>query len=184
MSNIQEPDHYLVVSNMRSGSSAVSRVMHEQMDITMFMHPPEPDEFNPGGYYEDVEVTNTNELAIRGDITVFDHIRLIDKYKTHMVMREEPWGLKDGRIALLAPVYKLFLPNARIIRLYRKAEDVIKSMMKKYKWDFEKARVREFITNVYIDAVWGDNIWASLNMTKKRTDSEIKNVISNRIKEI
>lgn len=175
--------HYLVVSNMRTGSSAVARVMHEKMGIKMFYQQAKADEFNPDGYYEDVGITNINEHYIRGSIDVFDLIKGINRYIHIMEDMNVPWGLKDGRIAILSPMYKHVLPNARIIRVYRNGSDIIRSQIRKYGFTEEHIKRRIFMTNISIDAVWGDNIWASLNMTERRTDEEIENTIRERIRE-
>ena len=165
---------YLVVGSMRSGTSAVARVLHEQLGVTMFMTPPEPDEFNPDGYYEDLDVSNLNELAIRTVITPMDFIEKITIYSKEMIRRGKAWGLKDGRIAILSPLYYRLFPKAKVIRLCREPKLVVASMMRKYGWDRKKAELRIFMDNLFIDAVWKNNICASLDMTERRTDSDIK----------
>ena len=111
MSLTKTKPYYLVISNMRSGSSAVSRVMHENMGIKMFIHPQKPDEFNPKGYYEDVEVTNLNELCIRGEVNFRQHIEYMREYIRTITSLHVEWGLKDGRIALLGALYKYLMPD-------------------------------------------------------------------------
>lgn len=174
--------HYLVVSNMRSGSSAVARVMHRNMGITMFLDPILSDKFVPSGYYEDKVVINTNELFLRNKMSAKQFLILMEEY---IKKQTPPWGLKDGRIGTIAPFYKRLLPDAKIIRLYRNKEDIKKSMKHKWPhWAESDIDNRIFVTDVIADAVWGDNIWASLDMTERRSDEEIENAIRERTREI
>ena len=179
----ESKEHYLVVSNMRTGSSAVARVMHEKMGIKMYYKATEADEFNPEGYYEDIGITNINEHYIRSRVDAFALIKGVKRYIHIMKEMNVPWGLKDARISILAPIYKHVLPDARIIRVFRNGLDIIRSQMRKYGFTEDHIKLRIFMTNITIDAVWGDNIWASLNMTERRTNEEIENVIRERIRE-
>lgn len=175
---------FFVLGTFRCGSSAVARVMHEQMGILMFLRETPPDEFNPNGYFEDKNVTDMNEGHITKANSAQDIISFLNDYKRKVIKYKQPWGLKDARINFLGPIYKYVFPRANVIALHRDPDDTAKSLHKKYGWGQTMILNHLLVAILYRDMVWKDNIWATLDMTEKRTDDEIKTAILERTMEI
>ena len=158
--------------------------MHEQLGVTMFLHEAPKDEFNPDGYYEDVAITNINEYVMRGKCLVTDLIGYIEGYEREVLLLKKPWGVKDARIAMLGAIYKYMFPNANIIFVKRNEDLVIKSLQRKYSWTIAACQNHINHVKIYNEVIWKDRIWASLDMTEKRTDDEIKTAILERTREL
>ena len=174
MSQTLSDSPYFVIGPFRSGSSAVARVLHEQLGVTMFIHEAPKDMFNPDGYYEDVAISNINEYLMRQKAFIKDHITYVRRHEQEV---SKPWGLKDARLSYLGPVYKYLFPQANVILLNRDEDLVIKSMKRKYHWDTDHCVDHLETVKIYSKVIWGDRVFASLDMTERRTDEDISTAI-------
>lgn len=155
----------LVVGPGRCGSSAVARVLHERMGVSMGKVFPVGDEYNPEGYYEDSEFKFHNQAFLDGRMRFPEFWERIG----HLIrQRREPWGLKDPRLCYLLPFYLSLIPDAKIIRCRRPLADIQASMKRCYGWEGEEAVRRERA----LDLV--NHPMLEIEMSEPRTDEWIE----------
>ncbi len=132
----------LVISTGRAGSSAVARILHTKLSVSMGKNFRKPDEENPKGFYEDLDFRNINEAFMRGTLTYpeFD-TRLENLIK----QKKSDWGIKDPRLSELWGLYLKHLPDAKIIITSRNKSAVIDSCVKCYGWTEPNAK--RFVEN-------------------------------------
>jgi hypothetical protein len=90
------PRPVLVVSNGRTGSSTIPRLLHEVCRVDMGSVFPPPNAANPKGYYEDQDFRGINTaLAESRDLNPY-HWEFINKaFIAARMGRGTSWGLKD-----------------------------------------------------------------------------------------
>ena len=132
---------FVVLGMHRSGTSAVSGVLH-QLGIQMGkrLMPPSPD--NPKGYFEDLDFVGVNEGILRAaggawdrppDESAFERIRvdisgILEERNTRV------WGFKDPRTVLTYGVLRTQIENLFspiYIFVHRPSEQIVKSLVKR-----------------------------------------------------
>jgi len=163
----------LVVSTGRAGSSAVARVLHTKMGISMGTRFRPPDEENPKGFYEDLDFKDLNEYVLTGRITFPEFETRIRKLAG---LRSGDWGLKDPRLSHLWGIYLSIIPDARIIITERNPQRVVESCMKQYGWN--KANAERFVYGRVADIKFLRNYGCPvISFDEKLSDENIENFL-------
>jgi hypothetical protein len=129
----------IVIGTGRCGSSFVSGVLHNDLDVCMGLEFKEPTKFNPGGYYEDIDIKRNNDDLLNSFLTLQGWAKNIKNIMKARIDRNVPWGFKDPRICDLLGFYLLMFNNPKIICCVRDRDLVIKSLVNKYKLPMDKA---------------------------------------------
>ena len=129
----------LIAGFHRSGTSAVARVLHSAgLFLGDDLLGAEPS--NPHGHFEDNEV-----IAIHNEIlemnghdwkvdTPFDPYvgkeqwQAIDSLVRRRRSGPQPWGFKDPRVCLLLPLWLHVIPDARVLVVFRRPGETIRSL--------------------------------------------------------
>jgi hypothetical protein len=144
----------LVVGPGRCGSSAVARILHEEMGVFMGERFRPPDDENPQGFYEDLDFKELNDSHMRGKVT-------FPEFKARLFrligLRDENhnlWGVKDPRLCYFLGPYLSMAQNAVIVRCMRNHENIVASMVSIYGWTEDNSRrllhEREMLVNNFI----------------------------------
>lgn len=120
-----------VMGTGRSGTSTVARLLHTEFDVCMGQRFRDPDEFNPMGYYEDLDLKNLNEQFLSGTLTFPAFATALENELMHPWRRNTNWGLKDPRLCELGGFYFAQL-DPIVIRCTRSKEQVVASLQKCY----------------------------------------------------
>lgn len=132
----------VVLGMHRSGTSLVSRILHE-MGVYMGEEFLPPDEGNEGGYWEDTEWLGINKRILAragGDWANPPHPKYITEERVlseHLVKaavkkreRFPVWGFKDPRTCLTAEFIHPFLPSPQYLIVNRAQVDIAQSLQK------------------------------------------------------
>lgn len=120
----------------RCGSSAIARVLHTLLGVTMGDKFREPDRNNPKGYWEDLTLKNHNGVLISSDVVLAQWVK---KLAGMIQEKEEPWGFKDPRLSYTLGHYLALLPQAKVIRCVKNVHSIAKSMCQAYGWPYVEA---------------------------------------------
>ena len=109
----------IVIGPPRSGTSTVARILSMYFGVKMGTSFAKPDERNPGGFWEDIDLIKTNNAFWKGDIN-FEQwtIRFLD-FIEKMQNLNVPWGFKEPRICAYFGLVLGFFNNPTIIRCKR-----------------------------------------------------------------
>ena len=136
----------IVLGMHRSGTSLVASMIHK-MGIPMGVSLLEPDEFNPYGYWEDIEIKDLNKAlleAIGGNWDDFvtrkeiliamppflNRMKTIADSRNSEDLSKIRWGFKDPRTCLTVWAWTKVLPDARYVVVHRAKKAVIQSLKK------------------------------------------------------
>ena len=129
----------LVVGPGRCGTSTVARFLQKN-GINMGNKFIPADKNNPEGYFEDIKFRDLNNAIL------WDKISLPQWRKATAAIikqRQEPWGLKDPKIANLIDEYNRLLPSAYFIRCHRDFDEICKSIERVY--GHQPAKVKQMV---------------------------------------
>jgi len=125
-------DPVIVIGTGRCASSFVSGILHNDLNVCMGLGFEKPTQFNPEGYYEDIDIKRNNENLISSNFTLqywAKNIMDIMKVRTD---RNIPWGFKDPRVCDLLGLYLGMFDNPKILWCIRDRALVIKSLVERY----------------------------------------------------
>lgn len=186
----------LVTGVGRSGTSAVARVLHEQLGVCMGHDLPKPKRANPEGSYEDKEIRNLHIQVTNGRIDrgTFEERAIqwleqhaLDHQTTYyrnwyedgrplLVSRAEPWGFKDPRACHVLDFYLELPIDWKLIVCERAFEDVLASWGRvcagTTKGHRQEIRARGEALEGAIDAHGVEPV--RLDMTERRPDAWIR----------
>lgn len=139
----------IVIGPMRSGTSAIARVLQERLGILMDEGPIRRDWRNPNGYYEDHRLKKINKIALDHRKKQFGTgidtvpIEWITKLTSWIVERDfrysGNWGFKDpGSVGILKHMHQFF-NNPRWIVCNRPIEKIVTSQIEKLKMSRQMA---------------------------------------------
>ena len=135
----------LVILGMhRSGTSLVANWLHE-CGLFLGENLYGASEFNPHGYYEDIDFINFHKRAlvehglhpsghereyIRSESLSKEEVRRMQSFLIEK-SREEPWGWKDPRSCLFLDAYRTACPNARYLVVIRHYAEIVASLVRR-----------------------------------------------------
>ena len=130
-------DPVIVVGPGRSGTTVVSRLLHEQLGISMGTR----FRSDPQGkcYYEDLDFRDLNRHFMDGTLNFNEWLKTTEHNIFVRFAADQPWGFKDPRASYIMGMYFLFFRDPLFIRCRRHHGDVAKSMNENYGWSLEKA---------------------------------------------
>lgn len=163
----------LVVGPGRCGSSAIARVLHERMGVSMGKAFSKPDDHNPLGYFEDLEFKFINQGFLSGRLNFPD---FWSRLASLVQQRGDPWGLKDPRLCYLIPFYLSLIPDAKVIRCRRSLDEIKASMNRCYGWTGEEADKRERM----LDRI--NHPMIDFDMSEHLSDEQIKERLCHALK--
>lgn len=133
------------------------------------------DEFNPLGYYEDIDFLRLNKyilLTAGGDwryppseekiLSLNDNKNITDKIKNLISKKQTKkiWGWKDPRTILTIRLFEPYLKNPVYIACYRNPEEVAKSLQKRNGISIEEgtalAKLYNYRMKKFLDDHYGD----------------------------
>lgn len=165
-------DPYIVVGTGRSGSSTVARILRNKMNIFMGNKFREPDEKNPGGFWEDVDFCSPNWRFLNGKITYQEWIEAIFATVADRMAMGIPWGFKDPDGTHFLGLYISFFKNPKIIRCVRKKELVVPSMMRCFGHTREHSGEIWDMKELILDNILSGKTYLSINFDEKRKPDE------------
>ena len=132
-------DPVMVIGTGRCGSSFVSGILHNDLNVCMGLRFEEPTKFNPEGYYEDIDIKRNNGNLLEAFFTLQGWAKNIKDIMKDRMVRNIPWGFKDPRLCDLLGFYLTMFENPKIIWCIRDRELVLKSLVQKYNFSPEQA---------------------------------------------
>jgi len=132
----------LVVGTGRSGTSLVSRLLHEKLQHNMLLMEDEPKREHGRCVenFEDPIFFQLDQQFLDGRIS---YPTWLDAARTRIKMKMEKcehWGVKSPIFSYTLPLYLQMLPEEpNIIWAYRDVKDAAESCMKNYGWAKEQA---------------------------------------------
>ena len=167
----------------RSGTSTVARILHENLGVRMGVEFPPPDEKNPDGFYECIEIKNMNRDFVRGKIVYEEWYKRAFRYIEEASKTGKPWGFKSIRLTTLFGLFLPLLDKPRIIRCNRKRSLVEASKIKNfgYSEDFAKLAVEQ--KNLALDRVLYEKDYLTIRFDESRkSDEEVQKAITDKWK--
>jgi hypothetical protein len=120
-----------VVGTGRSGTSTVARVLHESLGICFGHRFDEPNEFNPKGFYEDLDVReNLVDGLIQGKISPQAFKMGVDRIHRKNKCSDKPIGFKHPLLSYLDRATWVGLDPELVIWCVREEEKCVQSMVK------------------------------------------------------
>jgi hypothetical protein len=169
---------YIVIGTGRSGSSTVARVLRNKMDVFMGYRFREPDDRNPSGYWEDVDICSPNWKFLNGKITYGEWIEAIFSTVNDRVNMGIPWGFKDPDATHFLGLYLSFFKKPKIIRCVRKKELVVPSLMRCFGHTEAEASDIVDMKEMILDNILSEKSYLSIHFDEqKKTDDKIMNEI-------
>ena len=169
----------IVCGIARSGTSAVARVLHENMGINMAQEFKPPDWRCPDGHYECAWIKSINDSFLAGNVSFPQWQENFVNYIKMRMSYQEPWGFKDPKVAfplILGWLMGTFPAESgvKFVRPYRDLELVIKSNMRC--WGMTESLSRSSATefNRAVNNVLGRVDHIRIDMTERLSDEEIK----------
>jgi len=173
----------IVLGPPRSGTSAVARVLHEKMGVSMGLKFKPDDPVTPEGHYEAEEINNINAAFHDCRITWHEWWERLLAYTLEMHKLEQPWGFKDPKCSVPDVLGYLicFYPDPIFIRCVRKREQVIKSLLTNFDMPQADAENIYNFNTQSLDRILPGKKFIELDMSERRTDEEIATAINSRV---
>ena len=165
---------FLVLGVGRCGTSTVARILHTKLNVNMGDSLSPPDEANPLGGYEDLDISKPNKLFVSGHITFPYWNRLICDLLTQKASRGIWWGIKDPTMCHLIGMYLERLPAPKLVRCERPRTLVIPSLMKWYGFTGSEAQLLYDSRRVALDRLLVGRDVLTINFDTKVLDEEIE----------
>ena len=133
----------LIVGAHRSGTSWVARALTEA-GVFFGDNLLGAELGNPYGHFEDIAVITAHDAALHDQEMTWKSTQTLDRplggqflqsIDTSLDSRrsiDRPWALKDPRMCLFLPEWIEALPNARIIVVFRRPDEVIRSLHQRH----------------------------------------------------
>ena len=122
----------LVTGPGRSGTSAVARILHEELGVNMgrgWTSPPA----NPRGTYEDAELHRLVVAYNARGMTVAAFLGQLGRIGEERRRRGRPWGFKDPRLCHCLPEWLEVFPETFVLWVTRDRERVVSSWLRHYR---------------------------------------------------
>ncbi|MFX0141840.1 MAG: hypothetical protein ACFFDN_49845 [Candidatus Hodarchaeota archaeon] len=163
---------FLIVGVGNSGTSITGKILHERFNVSM------GNGFIPAGVegytkYEDKDFSILNENVLKGNINLPFFVTQLEELIKTKNEQYEKWGVKDPKLAYLLGLYLSVIKNPIIIRCDRDKELVVKSFMKNYGWDKEKASGIYDDRTMRLDNALNDIDHLIIDFTEFRSDEDI-----------
>lgn len=169
-------DPVIVIGPPRSGTSAVARVLHEDMGVCMGLDFRPPNEHNPEGSYEDHRFIFTNQQFLLGEITFKKWWSTVNNFFLE-INSNGKWGFKDSRINYLIGLLLINFEDPLIIRCRRDVKPATESMTKAMGINIGEARCTYYNMNLCLDRITRGRDIINIDLTNKLTDEQIKETI-------
>ena len=176
----------VIVLGARSGTSAVARVLQENLGICMDEGPIRKDWRNPKGYYEDHKLMQINRIANNYKAKFIGTgcnavpAEWVSAFVNFCAVREwkynGTWGFKDPTSISLIQSMKQFFSHPKWIVCVRPYDDIIKSYVNKLNMKKQIATTILMSLNSIIKREIG-NKGSYINMSYHRSDKDLKNVL-------
>ncbi len=140
----------VVLGMHRSGTSLVAGVLHH-LGVNMGKEMLGGDRFNPFGHFENKKIIKLNEEILKeaggswyAPPSSEKILKVREKFKNKIkeIIESEKsklWGFKDPRTSLTIELFLPFLENPYFIVCYRNKREIIKSLIRRDKMNFEYA---------------------------------------------
>lgn len=128
-----------MVGTGRCGTSFVAKVLHETLGVSMGERFREPSDYNPDGYYEDLDFVEANQKLVRGDLKFIEWAACVVNLIENRQAKKIKWGFKDPKISELIGIYLQFFDNPKVIWCQRSKSLVVKSFLTRYRSTTETA---------------------------------------------
>ena len=191
----------IVVGTGRCGSSAVARVLHEQLGVFMGERFDPPSASNPDGSYEDLDFRDLHVAFFRSEMALGE---FRDQVERLMAVRHDArgaeWGFKDPRACHVLGLYLQWVSDVIVVEVRRDTDSVIDSIHRRYGTPVDAARRETFDRLAQLDrlralvqprldvttldsdgpeliAVSGSP-WFTVDMNEQRSDAEIRTALA------
>jgi hypothetical protein len=169
----------IVIGCARTGTSAVARVLHENMNVSMGIEFKPYDWRTPEGHYEDKYIKLQNAMFLDGIIALPDLMDFYREYLKSRILLNNPWGFKDPKVshpALLGYLIGFFgyYGTLFIIRCNRDKQLVVKSAMRCFDRPEDEAAKRYDDVNTSMDTLLEGKKHFAIDMTERLSDEEIE----------
>ncbi|MCP4597058.1 hypothetical protein [Neptuniibacter sp.] len=174
MGEYQEP--VIVLGPPRSGTSAVARVLHENMGIFMGFDLKKSIDITPDGSYESEEIHRINSLLIEAHCNHTYWGEGLVAYTKRMYELKSPWGLKDPKFAhpiVLGPLVTYFAAPV-FVRCHRTREQTVKSCTAAFGTKKSQGESMYHFRNTSMDKILPNNMTIFMDMSERATDTEIE----------
>ena len=170
------PDPVIVLGPARSGTSAVARVLHEKVGVSMGTEFKPYDPVAPDGHYEEKEINDINREVYAMHIPYSEWWNRLYYYTQKMRKLEIPWGFKDPKLSLpfILGMVLCFYDDALFVRCSRTKEQTIESNMRCFSQTEHEAESLYLQNNRSLDCLLWHRRVIFMEMSDRRTDDEIK----------
>ncbi len=162
---------FIVTGEGRTGTSAVSRILHEHFKIPMGYK-------NGDVNCEDREFVKLNENVIMGHYSFTFYLAHLEELVKKRNATYKEWGMKDPKTSYTLGTLLSLVRNAVIIRCTRAREQVVASLMRNYGCDEDRG-IRIFMDRkIRLDNILDNRPHMVIDFSTQRTDAEIINELN------
>lgn len=172
-------DPYLVVGMGRCGTSMVSRILHEKLNVYM-------GEFTlcaedpPSEYYEDIHFVTINRLFYKSKVSYGDWLEQVMRLIREREGMGCPWGIKGMRISDLIGLYLGFFNDPKIIWCTRDFNDTVDSWLRAFPTDCPNRGIAErlcYKRYTILERTLRQRDCLIIDFTERRDECEIERLI-------
>lgn len=167
----------IVLGPGRCGSSAIARILHNNLGVSMGYYFRDPDDSNPQGFFEDLDFRNINEMLLNNQCSI-EYFK--EQLNRLVRSRKGRWGIKDPRICHLWQYYQKY--DAQFIVCARRPQLIVKSMMTNYSWSENESQQLLLTRLNGIDRLLEGRDALRIDFSIKREDSELINLLQNHLR--
>jgi hypothetical protein len=169
----------IVIGCARTGTSAVARVLHENMNVSMGIEFKPYDWRTPEGHYEDKYIKLYNAKFLDGRIALPELMDFYREYSTTRITLNNLWGFKDPKVshpALLGYLIGFYgyFGTPFFIRCNRSKQLVIKSAIRCFGITESNAIESYDVINKSMDTLLEGRKHLAIDMTERLSDKEIE----------
>lgn len=167
----------LVFGVGRSGTSTVARILHGRLGICMGQRFRNPDQNNPQGYFEDLDLKHLNDQFLRGVLN-FPAWHNCVLNELSQPWRQNYWGFKDPRLCELGGFYLSLIEDTKVIRCDRNRNQVFMSMQSAYNWSENECHEIIDRRTALLDNMLSERSHLTIDFSTKKSDSELMSQIA------
>lgn len=174
---MQNKDPVIIVGPPRSGTSAVARVLHEQMGVCMGLNFVKPNKHNSNGFYEDADFIYANQDFLLGKINFCEWWDATSSFFNKMMSLGKAWGFKDSRINYLFGLFIINFEDPLIIRCHIDLDTTVKSMQGCLSLTTKEAVSIYNNMNICLDRILKNREYINIDLNKHLSDEQIQQTI-------